>query len=223
MSTQFVKNTNSPDSSSELWTVAEGWKISAKSGKIYTNLDKVFKNEVNPESEDNDFYNALIDQLDGKVTEPIDFCGYYFVAGASQDGTELVYAFEKSNLDGANKQVKYSHQQGGSNSGSVPKTQPSKPQQQQQTFKSQPQASNTSASSTVNTQKPQVVQKTIDVVTDVTPIKVGDISAIGEAEQRGLYVLPIIHVGNNRFCFENSEGDYILLYGRIISVKVADN
>ena len=82
MSTQFVKNTNAPDSSSELWTVAEGWKISAKSGKIYTNLDKVFKNEVNPESEDNDFYNALIDQLDGKVTEPIDYIGYYFVAGA---------------------------------------------------------------------------------------------------------------------------------------------
>ena len=134
----------------------------------------------------------------------------------------MVYAFEKSNLDGANKQVKYSHQQGGSSSGTVPKAAP-KPQQQQQTFKSQPQASNTSASSTVTTQKPQVVQKTIDVVTDVTPIKVGDISAIGEAEQRGLYVLPIIHVGNNRFCFENKEGDYILLYGRIISVKVADN
>jgi hypothetical protein len=217
MSTQYVKNTNTPPEESELWAVGEGWKISAK-GKTYTNLSKIKRDERHPDNEINDLYNVLIDQLDGRVTEPVDYADHYFVAGTSVDGAELVYAFEKNDLDGANRQVKYSKQ-----SGTVPTT---KPQQQQQTFK--PQVSNTSATPASNTvttpqQKPQVVQKTIDIVTDVTPIKVGDISAIGEAEQRGLYVLPIIHVGNNRFCFENKEGDYILLYGRIISVKVADN
>jgi hypothetical protein len=220
---QFVKNTNAPPAESELWSVAGGWKISG-SGKTYTDLEEVYRNEVNPESEDNDFYNTLIEQLLGKVTEPIDYIGYYFVASVAQDlKKELVYAYKKNELELANKQVKYSfnaesvRNKGGS---SVPKGPVAQGQTQ---FKPQS-TSGPAASSTVQTttSKPTVVQETLKVPTDVTIIKVGDVNKIGEAEQNGLYVLPVLHVGNNRFCFER-DGEFYLLYGRIISVKISDN
>jgi len=221
---QFVKNTNAPPEESELWSVAGGWKISG-SGKTYTDLEEVYRNEVNPESEDNDFYNTLIEQLTGKVTEPIDYIGYYFVASVAQDlKKELVYAYKKNELELANKQVKYSfnadsaRNKGGS---SVPKGPVAQGQTQ---FKTHPPSSAPAVSATVQaTSKPTVVQRTIEVVKDVRPIAWDNAMEIERAEKDGLYILPIIHVGNNRFCFENSNGELTLLYGRIINVKIGDN
>ena len=223
---QFVKNTNAPPEESELWSVAGGWKISG-SGKTYTDLEEVYRNEVNPESEDNDFYNTLIQQLVGVVKEPIDYIGYYFVASVAQDlKKELVYAYTKDNLELANKQVRYSFNIDSVRNKDGPVAEGMVEQQQGQTqFKPQS-TSGPAASSTVQYSKPQTVPETIKTITDVTIIRVGDISAIGEAEQAGLYCLPIIHTGNNRLCFQSkdeNDHNFYMLYGRIINVKIGDN
>lgn len=213
----FVKNTNTPPKSSPLWTVGEGWKTS-KNGNDYTKLAQIT---------DVDLGVALCKQIEATRKEPIEYVKHYFVPNQAQDGNFLVYAFQ--DLKSAEGKAKYEK------AGTVPaeldfrvegqiEEVTTRGEDQNQVSKQLPiQTSNTAASSTIETTKPKTTGRTIEVVTDVTPIKVGDISAIGEAEQRGLYVLPIIHVGNNRFCFENKDGDYILLYGRIINVKVGDN
>ena len=221
---QFVKNTNAPPAESELWSVAGGWKISG-SGKTYTDLEETYRNEVNPESEDNDFYNTLIDQLTGKVTEPIDYIGYYFVASVAQDlKKELVYAYKKNELELANKQVKYSfnadsaRNKGGS---SVPKGPVAQGQTQ---FKPQS-TSGPAASSTVQTSsKPTVVQQTIQVITDQIALDIDDKEAIAAAKEKGLYVLPIKDVGAVNFNYIGEiSGKRTFLYGRIINVKIGDN
>ena len=218
---QFAKNTNAPAPESELWTIADGWKISAKSGKIYTNLDKVYTVDENSEGAEtsNALYNALLDQLSGRVKEPIDYVGHYIVAGKSQDGTELVYAFYKNQLQDAEKQVKYSASSGFS--GTVPKAQP-KPQQQR--LGATMPTINRPVEQMKNTTPPlSTVQRTIEVVKDVIPIPWDNAMEIAKAEERGLYVLPVAHVGKENFFFENKDGDRCFLYGRIINVKVGDN
>lgn len=219
---QFVKNTNTPPKDSPLWQVGEGWKRSAK-GNDYTKLAQIT---------DVDLGVALCKQIEATRKEPIEYVKHFFVPNQAQDGNLLVYAFQ--DLKSAESKAKYEK------AGTVPaeldfrvegqiEEVTTRGENQNQltttTTTSQQlptQISGTATSGTIKS-KPVTTGRTIEVVTDVTPIKVGDISAIGEAEQRGLYVLPIIHVGNNRFCFENKDGDYILLYGRIISVKVGDN
>lgn len=230
---QFVKNTNAPPAESELWTIADGWKISG-SGKTYTDLEEVYRNKVDPKSTDNDFYNTLVEQLVGVVKEPIDYIGYYFVASVAQDlKKELVYAYKKNELELANKQAKYSFNPDSVRNKDGPVTEGSVGQKQQQQQLGQTQfkpqsSSGPTASNTIQTSvaKPTVVQETIKTITDVTIVRVGDISAIGEAEQAGLYCLPIIHTGNNRLCFQSkdeNDHNFYMLYGRIINVKVGDN
>jgi hypothetical protein len=218
MSTQFVKNTNTPPRESSLWSVGEGWKRSEK-GNDYTSLSQITNTQLGAE---------LCNQFEASKKEPIAYVNHFFVPSYSQNGKFLIYAFPDQ--VSAEKKAKWEKpvtvpadldfRERGSGQG----------QEQEQPLKIAEQAfgtqqSNTAAASTVISKPPQVIhsQKTVQVVTDVTPVKCGDISTIGELEQRGLYVLPIIHVGNNRFCFEDKEGNYILLYGRIINVKIDDN
>lgn len=212
----FVKNTNTPPNNSPLWTVGEGWKRSAK-GNDYTKLAQITDTDLGVE---------LCKQIEATRKEPIEYIKHYFVPNQAQDGNFLVYAFQ--DLKSAENKAKYEK------AGTVPaeldfrselEEVTTRGEDQNQTIQQLPvQQSNTATSSTVETySKPKTTGRTIDVVSDVTPIRWDDIAAIGEAEQRGLYVLPIIHVGNNRFCFENKDGELILLYGRIISVKVGDN
>ena len=208
----FVKNTNTPPKNSQLWTVGEGWKTS-KNGNDYTKLAQIT---------DIDLGVGLCKQIEASRKEPIEFKNHFFVPNQAQDGNFLVYAFQ--DLKSAENKAKYEKV------GKVPaeldfRDEFTRGEEQNQTSQQLPiQTSNTTASSTVETSaKPKTTGRTIEVVSDVTPIRWDDVAAIGEAEQRGLYVLPIIHVGNNRFCFENKDGDLILLYGRIINVKVGDN
>ncbi len=220
---QFVKNTNAPSPDSELWTIADGWKISAKSGKIYTNLDKVYTVDENTEDAvtANALFTALTEQLSGKVKEPIDYVGHYIVAGKSQDGTELVYAFYKNDLAGAEKQVKYSASSGGVVS--VPKGPQNRPQQAQSGAQKTIDASKNTIRSPQTTAPLSTVQRTIEVVKDVIPIPWDNAMEIAKAEERGLYVLPVDKVGKENFFFENKDGDRCFLYGRIINVKTTDN
>ena len=207
----FVKNTNTPPKNSPLWTVGEGWKTS-KNGNDYTKLAQITDTDLGVE---------LCKQIEATRKEPIEYIKHYFVPNQAQDGNFLVYAFQ--DLKSAESKAKYEK------AGTVPAELDFRSELEEVTTRGEDQnqtiqQSNTTPSSTVETySKPKTTGRTIDVVSDVTPIRWDDIAAIGEAEQRGLYVLPIIHVGNNRFCFENKDGELILLYGRIISVKVGDN
>ena len=194
--------------------MGEGWKTS-KNGNDYTKLAQITDVELGV---------ALCKQIEATRKEPIEYVKHYFVPNQAQDGNFLVYVFQ--DLKSAENKAKYEKV------GKVPaeldfrdEFTRGEEQNQQTTTQQLPiQTSNTTASSTVETSaKPKTTGRTIEVVSDVTPIRWDDVAAIGEAEQRGLYVLPIIHVGNNRFCFENKDGDLILLYGRIINVKVGDN
>ncbi len=211
---KFVKNTNTPPQDSILWSLGEGWKRSEK-GNDYTTLIQI---------SDTDLGVELCKQIEATRKEPIEYKKQYFVPSVSQNGKFLVYAF--SDLKSAENKAKWEKPV------SVPadldfRDEFTRGEEQNQINEQLPiQASNTAASSTVQYSKPQTVQKTIDVISDPTIIKVGDIAAIGEAEQRGLYCLPVIHTGNNRICFQSKEendNNFYMLYGRIISVKVGDN
>ena len=214
---KFVKNTNTPPQDSPLWTVGEGWKRSEK-GNDYTSLGQITDTELGVE---------LCKQLEASRKEPIEYIKYFFVPSVSQNNKFLVYAFQ--DLKSAENKAKWEKPV------VVPtdldfRDEFTRGENQNQTTVNEQlpvQTSNTAASSTIQTySKPQTVQKTIDVISDPTIIKVGDIAAIGEAEQRGLYCLPIIHTGNNRICFQSkdeNDHNFYMLYGRIISVKVGDN
>jgi len=64
---QFVKNTQKPSDDSELWAVADGWKISQQTGLTYTSLDDIFKTQ-----NDHQFHDALVKQLNGKIKQSLD-------------------------------------------------------------------------------------------------------------------------------------------------------
>jgi hypothetical protein len=217
---KFVKNTNTPPRDSPLWNVGQGWKRSEK-GNDYTNLGEITNVELGA---------VLCDQFEAEVTQPIDHVNHFFVPSYSQNGKFLIYAFPDQNS--AEKKAKWEKPV------KVPealdfreKTEEvtTRGENQNQTTMNEQlpvQQSNTAASSTVETAKPKPTGRTIEVIRDETIIKVGDIAAIGEAEQRGLYCLPIIHVGNNRLCFQSkdeNDHNFYMLYGRIINVKIGDN
>ena len=190
----FVKNTNTPPKSSPLWTVGEGWKTS-KNGNDYTKLAQITDTDLGVE---------LCKQIEVSRKEPIEYVKHFFVPNQAQDGNFLVYAFQ--DLKSAENKAKYEKV------GKVPAELDFRDEftrgenQNQITNEQLPiQQSNTTTTNTIET-KPKTTGRTIEVVSDVTPIRWDDVAAIGEAEQRGLYVLPIIHVGNNRFCFENKDG-----------------
>jgi hypothetical protein len=215
-SQKFVKNTNTPPRDSPLWNVGEGWKRSEK-GNDYTSLGEISDVQLGI---------ALCKQFRASKKEPIKYVEHFFVPSYSQNGKFLIYAFPDQNS--AEKKAKWEKpiEVPAELDFEVETEVTTRGEDQNQKQQLPVQQSNTAATSnTIQThyEKPQTVPETIRTVTDVTPIRVGDISAIGEAEQQGLYVLPIINVGNNRFCFENKDGDLILLYGRIINVKVGDN
>lgn len=206
---QFVKSPPTP-ADSELWKIGIKWRRSQTKNVDYTELDNIMTKHSDID------IPALLEQLnlqlDGKIKESIDYVGHLLVASYTPDGKTFVYGYTPDRKEEAEKKASF-------NNGVVPEGVKS---QQQQLTVGKP-TSGVLKSTPTTTTPLSTVQRTIEVVTDVTPVKVGDISAIGEAEQRGLYVLPIIHVGNNRFCFEDKNGDYILLYGRVITVKTSDN
>lgn len=213
---QFVKSPPTP-ADSELWKIGTKWRRSQTKNVDYTELDNIMTKHSDIDIQS--LLEALDQQLAGELKESIDYVNHLLVASYTPDGKTFVYGYTRDRREEAEKKASF-------NTGKVPEggggvqTQ----QKQQQLPVGRPISGVLKSSPVVVTeQKTQTYQRTIEVVTDVTPVKIGDISAIGEAEQRGLYVLPIIHVGNQRFCFEDKNGDYILLYGRIIKVEVGDN
>ena len=213
---QFVKSPPTP-ADSELWKIGIKWRRSQTKNVDYTELDNIMTKHSDIDIQS--LLEALDQQLAGKLKESIDYVNHLLVASYTPDGKTFVYGSTRDRKEEAEKKASF-------NTGKVPEGGVQTQQKQQQQLPiGRPTSGVLKSSPAVVTEQPKEVryQRTIEVVTDVTPVKVGDISAIGEAEQRGLYVLPIIHVGNQRFCFEDKNGDYILLYGRIIKVEVGDN
>lgn len=213
MSTQFVKNTNSPPQDSELWSVADGWKTSTQTGLDYTNLDQVYESE-----EEHDFIDALKDQLSGKVKQSIDYAGHFMVASYSQNGKPLVYAYPKNRAQDADKKASYNKGVVPTGTGG-PQQQQSRPQQQQ-VFK--PQQSNTTASSTVQTTaKPSFTKQTLEVPFDMRMVAWNDKDAVEDAILHGLYPLPVKHVGVENFGFIGEvTGQRTFWYGRVKLVEI---
>jgi len=213
---KFVKNTNTPPKDSPLWKVGEGWKRSEK-GNDYTNLGEISHMELGV---------VLCEQFEAENTEPIEYVNHFFVPSYSQNGKFLIYAFPDKNSAEKKakweKPVKVPAELDFRERGIEEVTTRGEEQNQQQQLPIQ--ASNTTASSTIETySKPQTVGRTIDVVKDVEEIEAGDLPSIETAEQQGKYILPVDKVGKENFYFINEKGQRAFLYGRIISVKVGDN
>src|SRR5688500_104013 len=133
---QFVKNTNKPPENSELWSVADEWKISQQTGLTYTPLDNVYKTQ-----NDHQFHDALVQQLNGEIKQSIDIgIGYLFVASYSQNGKALVYAYDPSRKEDADKRASYN-----------------KPQQQQQQESQQKLETVPAAPTSSSTSKPTTI------------------------------------------------------------------
>lgn len=215
---QFVKNTNVPAPESELWSIADGWKISKSTGVAYTKLDNVYSTP-----NDHELVDALNSQLSGKVKESIDFIGHYLVAAYSQDNTPLLYAYGKDQKDQAEKKASY-------NNGVVPtgtsKTQGGNNQTTKTTFSSNSRPSNTSTQSTINvptpSPKPTFTKQTTELVPfDVRPIAWNDIGAIEQALNDGLYILPVKYVGVENWGFIDEEiGQRTFWYGKLKTVEI---
>src|SRR5687768_7570482 len=185
---QFVKNTNKPPENSELWSVADEWKISQQTGLTYTPLDNVYKTQ-----NDHQFHDALVQQLNGEIKQSIDIgIGYLFVASYSQNGKALVYAYDPSRKEDADKRASYN------------KSQQQESQQKLETVPNAQSAITTPKISLTGTPihtthvsqlQSTVFTKKIEVVQDVIPIEWNDAPAIENAMKRGLYVLPVERVG----------------------------
>lgn len=205
---QWVKNTNVPPESSLLWSIGEDWKISEK-GKTYTKLAKIYKvRETHPDAASiNALYNTLVDQLRGVVKEPVEQIGYYFVASTSADGTELVYVFEKTNLEGAKTQVKWAYNPNRQVSGEKPPDRTLAVGARTQELAKIP--------------PPSLARQTITVPFAHRPIAWNDYPAIDEALDEGLIPLPVIHTGTDNWGFIGEvTGQRTFWWGRLKTVEI---
>lgn len=220
-SQQFVKNTNVPAPESELWSIADGWKISNSTGIPYTKLDNVYATP-----NDHELVDALKSQLSGNVKESIDFIGHYLVAAYSKDGTALLYAYGKHQKDEAEKKASYNNgvvptgnSTGGGNNNNNQTT--------KTTFSTATRPTNTSTQSTISVSaspqnpKPTFTKQTTEVPFDVRPITWNDIEAIEQALSEGLYILPVKYVGVENWGFIGEEsGQRTFWYGKLKTVEI---
>lgn len=217
---QFVKNTNKPDANSELWTIADEWKISGTTGLPYTAAENVFRT-----ANDHEFYDAIVSQLKGEIKESLDIgLGFYFVASYSQNGKALLYAYPPNRKEDADKKASY-------NNGSVPAAATGGgQQQQQQSATSSPQqkitqspkvttTSTYSAPSTVQTKASQ----TIEVPYDIVKVEWDNAMEIEQVEATGRFVLPVKHTGVQNWGYEDKKtGNNVFWYGRIKLVRIQE-
>ena len=206
---QFVKNTQKPSDDSELWAVADGWKISQQTGLTYTSLDDIFKTQ-----NDHQFHDALVKQLNGKIKQSLDIgLGYLFVASYSQNGKALVYAYDPSRKEDADKRASYNKpQEPQQKLETVPEAanQPP-PQQQQQTILSQPQ------------QQQNKQSEFIKIIRDSIEVEADDEQGITELEKAGLYEIPVVYVGTNNYGYFHPEtGKKMYKYGRVVLKRITE-
>ena len=207
MSTQqFVKNTNTPSADSELYSVADGWKISA-GGNIYTNLDEVFRT-----NNDHAFYDALVKQLNGEIKESLDIGlkDHLFVASYSQNEKALVYAFLKKDKDKADKKASYN--------GSVQKAATPTQEPQQKITQAPSQLSGQTTSIPIPFTKSSQL---IEVPYAIEPIAWNDAMAIESAEAEGKFVLPVKFTGVENWGF-NIDNTKTFYYGKIKLVRIQE-
>ena len=216
--TQFQKSPPTP-ADSELWKIGKKWRTSAK-GIDYTELDNIMSTD--PEIEIESLLEAFDEQLAGKVSESIQYVGHYLVASHTQDGKTFVYGYPLNKKDEAEKKASY-------NTGRVTTVQQQRPRQQPQNVAQQifnPQQSNTAASSTLQiplqqNNKPTFTKSTIEVPFNMRPIAWDDSDTIKDAEQQGLYPLPVKHVGVENFGFIGEEsGKRMFWWGKIKLVEM---
>lgn len=212
---QFVKNTNKPDANSELWSVADEWKISGTTGLPYTAAENVFRT-----ANDHEFYDAIVQQLKGEIKESLDIgLGYYFVASYSQNGKALLYAYPPNRKEDADKKASY-------NKGVVPtggdnNQQQQSPQQKITQTSSQISTKTFSAPSTsTTTTKPSQI---IEVPYDLAMVEWDNAMEIEQVEATGRFVLPVKFTGVENWGFVNPDtGKRTFWYGRIKLVRVQE-
>lgn len=209
---QFVKNTNKPDANSELWSVADEWKISGTTGLPYTAAENVFRT-----ANDHEFYDAIVQQLKGEIKESLDIgLGYYFVASYSQNGKALLYAYPPNRKEDADKKASY-------NKGVVPE------QQQQisgQTTITTPKISNpptNTLQSAPNIQTPQKTSLIIEVPYDHQLVEWNSAMEIEELMNKGYIPLPVKYTGVENWGFEDKNtGKRMFWYAKIKLIRIQE-
>lgn len=207
---QFTKNTNVPEKRSPLWKVGNDWKISGKTGIAYQKLDDIT---------DIDLGVALCEQYEKEQKEEISYMDHFFVGSVSQDGNFLVYAFKKDEQSKAQNKLKYEKptkvpteldfRESGDGSVQEGGEVEQEEEQVEKPIKTTPKI------------EPQrIMGRRIEVVEDMVAVEWNDAQQIEELKKQGLYQLPIINVGNNRLFFEDNQGKYLVLYGRIVEKVV---
>lgn len=209
---QFIKNTNKPPAESELWSIADEWKISGTTGLPYTAAENVFRT-----ANDHEFYDAILQQLKGEIKESLDIgLGYYFVASYSQNGKALLYAYQDK--EAADKKASY-------NKGVVP-TGGGDNQQQQQKITAQTTTTIPKVSSHSNNTLVTTVNKAsqvIEVPYDVTMVEWDNAMEIEQVEATGRFILPVKFTGVENWGFVNPEtGKRTFYYGRIKLVRIQE-
>ena len=211
----FVKNTNKPDASSELWSIADEWKISGTTGLPYTAAENVFRT-----ANDHDFYDALIQQLQGKIKESLDIgLGYYFVASYSQNGKALLYAYQDK--EAADKKASY-------NKGVVPIG--GGGDNQQQTLSTEQKSNALVKTSIIKQESPNTniinntkASQVVEVPYDIVMVEWDDAPSIEQVEATGMFVLPVKFTGVENWGFVNPDnGKRTFWYGRIKLVRVQE-
>ena len=207
---QYVKNTNVPPEGSELWSIAEGWKISGSDGLAYTKLSNVFQTP-----NDHTLVDTLTQQLNGDIKQSLDIgLQEVLVAYYSQDGTALVKAWPKNRAAEADKKASYNKKRD-----NIP---------QQQTITTKPTI--TTPKITTPTEIPpakgiiqsQKVSQIIEVPYDIVMVEWDDAPAIEQVEATGRFVLPVKFTGVENWGFVGENGKRTFYYGRIKLVRVQE-
>ena len=216
--TQFQKSPPTP-ADSELWKIGSKWRRSQKTGLDYTELDNI--QSTHEEIDIQSLMEALDDQLSGKAKESIQYVGHFLVASQTQDGKVFVYGYPPNQKEQAEKKASYNGK-GGSGS-SVRQGQ----QQQQQSFSNNNRSPNlqsyASSGTAANTNKPSFAKQTLEVPYSMVPIAWDDEEKITKAEEKGLYPLPVKHVGVENWGYISEEtGKRTFWYGKIKTIPLEE-
>lgn len=221
MSQQYVKNTDVPNEDSFLWQLGDGWKVSQKTGDVYSPIDTITDEQLG---------TTLTDISETGKIDIIEYNSYFFVPNKFTDQktskvTWSVFAFEnKIKADKKLEDIKKfaSYQPPKTTATAVPKPTP--------VVAATTGQKTLSAPSTLTTGIPNTLSDTITTYTDPVEVDGNNQEYIATLQTDGYSFLPKSLVNETSWTetlYNQETGNEIgkrrlYLMGRIINVKIAD-
>jgi len=226
---RFAKNNNRPPEDSVLWQIGENWKISAQSGRTYTNLDNITYDPLKQELENViDLPPSQWDYISGynpEIPETEALKGNWFFPTLSDDNI-LVWGFEDESLvsEFVESKKRYASKGNSGFSSNGGKSTTGKPFVKK-SFGNKPSFAGTQTKLGSNNPVPAPIpsqEQYIATYFDPQPVEYNAKDKIEELLAEGYIYLPH-YLAGDKTCFENKDKILCFLMGKIIKVKLTDN